>query len=44
MHVESIWHVSPLDALVETVSDVCFRPLAALGLGLSSYFNAIIQV
>ena len=42
MHVESIWQVSPLDALVETISDVCFMPLAGLGKGISAYFNAII--
>ena len=42
MHVESIWQVSPLDALVETLSDVCFKPLAGLGMGISAYFNAVI--
>jgi hypothetical protein len=42
MHVESIWQVSPLDALIDTLSDVCFRPLAGLGTGISAYFNAVI--
>lgn len=42
MHVHSFWEVSPLDALVETVSDVCFKPLTGLGMGLSGFFNAFI--
>jgi hypothetical protein len=43
MHVDSIWEVSPLDAVIETLSDVCFRPLAGLGTGVAAYFNAIID-
>jgi len=43
MHVESIWEVSPLDAVIETLSDVLFRPIAKFGHVLSDFFNVIID-
>jgi hypothetical protein len=32
-----------LEAVVETVCDVIFRPLTKLGLAVSHFFNAIIE-
>ena len=43
MHVESVWEVSPLDAIVETVSDVVVRPTAKLGVVVVDIFGAVVD-